>query len=348
MSVQIKYLGLLTRYNGVDVEQTSQYVKIYNRTYIDKILEGHKSWMQEAYCHNQPIPMKAEAAYIRSLEQATPPSNDIARIKLQRKMGINYRQVIGELIYAMVTCRPDISFPLIKLSQYSTNPAEEHYQAAKEILYYLRCTKDEGITYWRPEHNKDLPSPLLSFEMEPDTETKIQDDASLLRAATDSDWGGDTKHRKSVTGYVMKLAGGAIYYKSRFQPTIALSSTEAEFVAATDAGKTILYIRTILEELGLEQKDATILYIDNDGALNMANQGQPTRNTRHMELKNFAIQQWVERDLLVLRRITSQNNHADAMTKVLGRTKFHQHFDYIMGRIKPVYADIHTGKFTEY
>ena len=144
------------------------------------------------------------------------------------------------------------------------------------------------------------------------------------------------------------MAGGSIYYKSKYQPTIALSSTEAEFVAATATGKAILYVRSILEELGLPQTDATTLYIDNNGALNMANQGQPTRNTRHMELKSFAIQQWVERDLLYLKRIKSEFNYADAMTKVLGRTKFHQHFNYIMGKTRPTYADIHTGTFAGY
>ena len=71
----------------------------------------------------------------------------------------------------------------------------------------------------------------------------------------------------------------------------------------------------------------------------MANQSQPTCNTRHMELKHFTIQQWVERDLLYLKRITTEKNYADAMTKVLGRTKFYSHFDYILGRVRPVYAD---------
>ena len=124
-----------------------------------------------------------------------------------------------------------------------------------------------------------------------------------------------------------------------------MSSTEAEFVAATETGKAILYVRTILEQLNIPQKHATILHIDNNGALNMANQQQPTKSTRHMELKQFAIQQWVERDLLYLRRITTQTNYADAMTKQLGRTKFHQHFDYIMGRLRPAYAD--TADITE-
>ena len=139
----------------------------------------------------------------------------------------------------------------------------------------------------------------------------------------DADWGGDVQHRRSVTGLVLKLAGGAIYYKTRFQPTIALSSTEAEFSAACDAGKAILYIRSILDQLGLSQKDATTLHIDNNGALNMANQQQPTKNTRHIDIKNYAIQDWVEKDLLFLRRISSTANYADALTKPLGRILHH-------------------------
>jgi hypothetical protein len=256
-------------------------------------------------------------------------------------MKFNYRQVIGELIYAMVTCRPDISFPVIKLSQYSSNPAREHYKAVTDILQYLKCTNDKGIYFWRSSHNKDLPEPQTSHKNEPtDVDATIQDKPHLIQVASDSDWGGDTKHRRSLTGFVIKMAGGCIYYKSKFQPTIALSSTEAEFVAATEAGKAILYVRTILEEIEIEQKDATTLYIDNNGALNMANQQQLTRNTRHMELKQFTVQQWVERDLLYLQRISTEKNYSDALTKQLGRTKFYNHFDYIMGHLRPTYADI--------
>ena len=80
----------------------------------------------------------------------------------------------------------------------------------------------------------------------------------------------------------------------------------------------------------------------------MANQGQPTRNTRHMELKNFAIQQWVEQDILYMKRIKSGDNCLDGLTKILGRTKFYDHFDYIMGKKRPAYADIPTASFTGY
>ena len=76
-----------------------------------------------------------------------------------------------------------------------------------------------------------------------------------------------------MTGISIKIAGVCVYYKIRYQPTISLSSTEAEFIAACDAAKVILYIRLILEDIGVPQEKATNLYEDNQGALLMANSG---------------------------------------------------------------------------
>jgi hypothetical protein len=165
-------------------------------------------------------------------------------------MGFNYRQVIGELIYAMVTCRPDISYPLIKLSQYSANPTEEHYVAVKDIFYYLKATSSDGIYYWRPMKNDNLPDlPLPEFTPSPytpDSSTRADTPLDLI-GAVDADWAGDVSHRKSITGIALRLAGGTILYKSKFQDTIAMSSTEAEFSAACDAAKSILhYLLTIM------------------------------------------------------------------------------------------------------
>lgn len=133
-----------------------------------------------------------------------------------------------------------------------------------------------------------------------------QHDPALLFGAVDSDHAGDVSHRKSVTGICIKLAGGSILYKTAYQPTPALSSTEAEFTAAAMAGKAILYVRSILHEIGLDQESATVLYEDNQGALLMANAQRPTKRTRHMDIKHFALQDWVERDLLAITRIVHQ------------------------------------------
>jgi hypothetical protein len=134
------------------------------------------------------------------------------------------------------------------------------------------------------------------------------------------------------------LAGAAIFYKTRYQPTVALSSTEAEFAAAADAGKAALYLRSILHELGVDQLLPTVIYEDNNGARLMTNAQQPTRRTRHVELKQFAVLQWVEDEQIIFGDIGTTNNISDSLTKQTGRTKFHQHHDILMGRLRPAYA----------
>ena len=118
----------------------------------------------------------------------------------------------------------------------------------------------------------------------------------------------------------------------------AASSTEAEFTAAAEAGKYILYVRSILDQINIPQTEATVLYEDNQGALLMANAQQPTKNSRHMDIKNFMLQQWVEDDVLILQRIATQENFADTMTKANGKSLFHRHMNYILGKHKPKYV----------
>jgi len=162
-------------------------------------------------------------------------------------------------------------------------------------------------------------------------DTKTHD----LHGFVDSDWAGDNKHRQSVSGIAVLLGGTVVAYKSKLQRTIATSSTEAEFSAACDAGKIILYLRTILEELEIDQNKATILYEDNQGVLMMTRAKQPTRRTRHVKTSQFAILDWIEHDLLALKFVSSTDNASDAMAKALPRILHYKHFDRLMGRIVP-------------
>ena len=138
-----------------------------------------------------------------------------------------------------------------------------------------------------------------------------------------SDWAGDSNHRKSVTGIVIKLACGTVLYKARFQETITLSSTEAEFIGAIEAGKYILYLRSILHDIGITQHEATILYEDNQGSLQMVQAQQPTKRTRHIDIKHFVLQDWCEQDLMTIKRINTTDNSSDIMTKATARTTFY-------------------------
>ena len=344
MTIEVKQLGQITRFNGIDILQTRDYVKLSNQTYINKIVSKHP-WIKDMTpLHaTKPIPINPDPKFQRQLELCEPASPAELQ-QLERKYKFKYRQAIGEMIYAMVTCRPDLSYTIIKLSQYSTRPAETHFKAVQQVYQYLYQTKNDGIYYWRSTPRHDLPSvpaPQLqhddNYDYNESSERQVNQ-PSILNSAVDSDYAGDHSHRKSVTGLTIQLAGGAIVYKTRFQDTIALSSTEAKFTAAAEAGKFILYVRSIVEELGIPQRYATTLYEDNQGAILMANAQQPTKRTRHMDIKTFALQEWCEQDLLILHKIHTQHNWADALTKAQGRILFYRHMHHIMGRLKPAYV----------
>ena len=336
----MKKLGLIDDFNGVQIQQHQQYIKLHNSKYIKQILDKHE-WLHDTYkSHSKPTPMRSNTKYLEELENDVGPSSEQDRKELETNMGFKYRGALGEALYAMITCRPDISVPIMKLSQYANNPAEIHYVALKNVFRYLRSTIDKGITFWRKtqSRHKDLDDsstnhiPQISHPF-------LKYEPSRALGGADIDWAGDTKHRKSVSGMTVIYGGVVIAYKSKCQRTIAQSSTEAEFAAACDAAKLILHIRSILDEIKVPQNAATMLFEDNQGALMMANAGQPTRRTRHICIKQFALMDWVKEDLLELKYIETSKNCADALTKQLDRILYHRHFDVLMGINKPPYAN---------
>ncbi len=343
MSMDVKDLGLIGRFNGVDIFQTKYYIKLTCERYLTKMLQSHK-WTAQSPPPTHPLPLSSEQEFIRSLETAIAPETVEAKEALQQEMGFKYRQVIGELIWPMVKCRPDVAPYIIRLSQHNENPAKEHYKALRQIADYLAATITEGIYYWRDEPVHSLPEGKLptlhsdNYKLQ----TKFDEQGNLLGMA-DSDWAGDSIKRKSMTGIIIMLAGGAIAYKSKYQEVIALSTTEAEFIAACDAGKMILFFRSILEDLGVPQQTATVLYEDNNGALMMANAQQPTRRTRHMDIKYFSLLDWVERDMTILQGISTHDNAADAMTKFLPQQLFYRHMDTYMGKRIPKHITDRTS-----
>src|ERR1700731_3124990 len=137
-----------------------------------------------------------------------------------------FQQVIGSLLYIMLGTRPNIAYAVTKLSQRSANPSKEHLDKARYVVRYLAGTADYALVF---------------------------DGASNkgLIAYTDSDYAGDPIQRRSITGYFLKLANGIISWQSRAQKTIALSSTEAEYMALSDCSRQTVWIKNVLTELGL-------------------------------------------------------------------------------------------------
>jgi len=337
MRIRIKYQGQLTMFNGMDIVQTRHYIKIHCGTYLRKALGNHSYLVANAKSKTYPIPYPADHAFTTKLDTAVPPETEAAQRQLSQQMNINYRQVIGLWIWPMIKCRPDISFHISKLSQSLANPALEHYEALKLVSQYLAMTIEEGLYYWRDEPRMDLPEGPIPTTYPDQYKFNLDFTAleHLLYALSDSDWASCRKTRNAITGAIIMLAGAAIGYKTKFQKAVALSSTEAEWVAACEVGKMILYFRSLLEDLGQPQHSATIMFEDNRGALFMANAQQASTRTRHIDIKHFALVDWVEQDLMILEDIPTAENSADSMTKATAKILFYRHMDSIMGRRKP-------------
>jgi hypothetical protein len=141
--------------------------------------------------------------------------------------------------------------------------------------------------------------------------------------------------RRSVTGYAFCLAGAVVAYKSKLQPVVATSSTEAEFYAAVIAGKLAKYLRSILSDLLFSQPKPTILYEDNQATIAMVNEQRPTSRVRHIATQHFAIQEWRDAGDITLVHIPGVLNAADQQTKPLAARLHYRHARRLMGHFGP-------------
>ena len=353
LTMPIKRQGLLDMFNGIDVVQTKYYIKLDCHTFVDKFSAKYlDTWLRKLHISSdRPTPLPVDRKdWMKGFLSITG-SNDPKDIaKLEATHQLKYR--VGELIWAMTTCRPDLAFTSVKLSQSNTAPAEIHFQGLKHAIRYLYTTRHDGIYYWRTSPRSELPDPALPTINSNHSDLLLNDRpdhaATIAVAYGDSDWATCVKTRRSFSGICIQLAGGTIAYKTKFQPTVALSTTEAEFMAACDVGRMSLYVRSILWDLNVPQEAATIAYEDNDGCTAMGNAQKPTTLTRHIDIKYFALCEWVERDLIHLERIDTSINIADHLTKPLTKILFHRHADYLLGHVPPKYSPVHNLALTTY
>jgi hypothetical protein len=312
-----------------------------------------QTWLQKVpLSENRPTPLPTDPTWIKKFNAATGLSDPKEQHQLAAKMEIKYKGGVGELIWAMTTCRPDISYTSVKLSQSNSAPAEIHFHGLKHAIRYVYITRHDGIYFWRTRARDDLPQgPLPKVNSNAKDlllDGRPQHDAHIAVAYGDSDWATCVKTRRSFSGICIQLAGGTIAYKTKFQPTVALSSTEAEFMAACDVGRMCLFIRSILWDLDVPQEAATIAYEDNDGCTLMGNAQKPTARMRHIDIKYFALCDWIERDLLILERIDTSINPSDHLTKSLSRILFHRHADFLLGHVPPQYSPVYRQAITTY
>ena len=203
-----------------------------------------------------------------------------------------YQSLIGSLMYAMLGSRPDLSYSVGKLSQFASNPTSDHMAAAKQVLRYLRGTQDLRLVYGGETDN-------------------------VLHGFSYSDWGSDPNDQQSTTGYTFRIAGGAVSWASRKQPTVALSTTEAEYMATSDAARHAIWIRSFLTELSFPQNSPTVLSVDNKGAIDLANNPVHHKRTKHINIRHHFIRECLDQSIIKLDHVSTCDNISDILTKNL-------------------------------
>jgi len=173
-----------------------------------------------------------------------------------------YQRCIGSLMYLMICTRPDIAYSVGVLSRHVACPGRTHMQAVKYVFRYLH-----GTSHYR-----------LEFQ------ANNSNDASPI-VYVDSDWGGDCMDRKSISGFVVLLNGGAILWGSKKQTSVSLSTVEAEFIAASTAVKEILWHQSLFSSLDMTLTSPTSLLINNQGALDLIKSGQINDHIKHIDIK---------------------------------------------------------------
>lgn len=209
-----------------------------------------------------------------------------------------YQQLMGSLMYLSVLTRPDIAFSVSYLSQFNNCYTSVHWKHAKRILKYLQKTKSYGLLF-------------------------VKDDC-YLEGFVDADWGSNIVDRKSYTGFCFKLSGTVISYECKKQQTVALSSTEAEYMAIAEACKEAIYLRNLLMEI-VSSNYTINLFNDNQGALKLTENPLFHKRTKHIDVRHHFIREAVANKLVKLNYLPTSEMPADLLTKGLSHVK-HNYF----------------------
>jgi transposase InsO family protein len=211
---------------------------------------------------------------------------------------VDYVGAVGALMYLAIVTRPDIAYAVGVLCRFMANPGPEHWKAAKHLLRYVAGTIDFCLLY---KLDPNVPNLFCTF--------------------SNADLAGNVDTGRSTTGYVVKMGTGAVSWLSKLQSIVALSTTEAEFVAAVSAGQESIWMSQFLAELGYDTSGAAPLLMDNQSAIQVARNPEHHGRMKHLDLRYFWLRDEVVKGHLAPRYIPTAEMAADILTKALARVK---------------------------
>ncbi|GJT11916.1 retrotransposon protein, putative, ty1-copia subclass [Tanacetum coccineum] len=291
----MKDLGEAAFILGIKIyrDRSKRLIGLSQNAYMDKILKRYK--MDNSKRGH--IPMQERLDLNKSQGAQTP--KEVNRMK-----NVPYASAVGSIMYAVRCTRPDVAFAQNLTSRFQQNPGELHWTAVKNILKYLRNTKDMFLVYGG----------------NPSTELRVE-------CYCDAGFETDRDDTKSQTGYVFVLNGGAVDWKSSKQSTTAMSATESEYIAASEAVMEAVWIRKFISGLGIVPtiNEPLNMYYDNSAVVYYANEPGIQRGARHYHRRYHYVRECVVLGEIRILKVHTDNNLADPFTKVLSNRKLTQH-----------------------
>jgi len=300
---KFKDLGPAGLYTGIYIIRDRNHHRLFldQAPYVSEILEDYNM----TNCTPSAIPMDPKATWDQQ-------QDDIPLVGREIKL---YQRAIGQLMYLMLATRPDIAYAVTKLAQFAATPTNRHWAGVLKIMRYLRAHTSVRLCL-----GSTKPPMLVS----PPTNLIGYFDASLMDC---------TKTRKSTGAYTFFLQGSCVSWASKKQGLIALSSTEAEFIAGTEAAKELAWIIEFLEHLAFDEKIKTPHLIgDNQGALAMAKSSDFRPRTKHIHARERYITHMVESGQCQISYVPTKDMIADALTKALPREQ-HEYLAKLLGLV---------------
>ena len=248
---KLRDLGPTSFLLGIEIirNREKRQIALSQRQYIIDALERFKM----SDCNPIGTPMDPGAHLSSSMSPQSPDEQ-------KAMQNIPYLNAVGTLQYLATSTRPDISFAVGVLARFNTNPGIEHWKAVKHLFRYLKGSLDYKLVY----------GPT--------------DSSQLFITYTDADHGGNPDNGRSTGGYAILIGGGAVSWSSRLQPVVSLSTTEAEYIAAVEAGKEIIWMRNLLTEFGFKITSPSHLLIDNNSAVTVAKNPEHHGRMKHLDL----------------------------------------------------------------
>jgi hypothetical protein len=232
-----------------------------------------------------------------------------------------YMEITGTLMYAAISTRPDIAHAVHYLASHMQAPTLRHMQAAERVLRYLAGTKDVGLVFG--SRNGDIVGDSRGRK------AQVQVDVC---AFADADWANDRGDRRSISGWVAKLNGDPVSWSSKKQRVVALSTCEAELYAESAAIQEVLWLRGLMEELGLHTRTGSTVYGDNQSAIAVSQNGVKGERTKHVDVKYHFVTETVESGVVKLVWVPTAQQQADIFTKALAAPVFEQLRKQLMTR----------------